>query len=377
MMPKNVEQSVRVSGLRRREETLLRLGGVGDNFHTTWGPDDRQYTTVDDGTGWWDEPPYFFNTRLWAIEGGPGDAVFADVPGYPELVHSVDSPGYYGFGTLAVGECIYQFLSTLEFDGEPDDLLFIGAKLIYSPDLGATWHNHGGDPVRWETRKERNAQTTFFYREPDNAFSVISLLQMGPGYSHNRDGYVYGYAGNGLLDGEINELVMFRVPVGGVLERAAYEYFAGLRIDGDADWTSEIEDRGVVHRFPLGYATPHAHTWVPSVVYIEPLEVYLMANFGMAWLNQGESFAEHPSYLGFWTAPNPWGPWTQIHEETRWHPGGDADARAYEAQIPPKWIAEDGRSFWLVWSDFQNNGEGVEGMPHYSMNAQRVDLVTD
>ena len=30
-----------------------------------------------------------------------------------------------------------------------------------------------------------------------------------------------------------------------------------------------------------------------------------------------------------------------------------AKARAFAPQIPAKWIAADGKSFWLVWSDFQ------------------------
>jgi hypothetical protein len=372
-MPETMGSTSRVTGLRRREDTILRLGGSGDNFHTTWASDDRQYTAVDDGGGWWDTPPYGFNSRLWAIEGGPEDAVFSDVAGYPRLDIASELPRYYSFGTLAVGERIYQFLSTEEPSDGPSDLLFIGAKLIYSPDLGATWHNHDGSPLRWETWEERDGRSMFFYREPQNAFSVVSFLQMGKGYSQNRDGYVYGYAANGLIDGEINELVMFRVPTDRVPDRGAYEYFAGLRADGDADWTAEVEDRAVVHRFPLGYATPHAHTWVPSIVYNEPLGLYLMANFGMAWAGAGEDFALDPSYLGFWTSPTPWGPWTQIHEETAWLPGGDLGARAYEAQIIPKWIAEDGLSFWLVWSDFQS----FPNMPHYEMNAQRVDLIVD
>ena len=61
----------------------------------------------------------------------------------------------------------------------------------------------------------------------------------------------------------------------------------------------------------------------PSVVYNEPLGLYLMANWGMGTAADGEWFAK-PSYLGFWSAPQPWGPWTQVHEDTSWTPGGDA-----------------------------------------------------
>src|SRR5262249_53599193 len=109
-------------------------------------------------------------------------------------------------------------------------------------------------------------------------------------------------------------------------------------------------------------------------------------------------------YLGFWTAPRPWGPWTQIHEEAAWTPGNDPEARCYSPQIAPKWIAPDGKSFWLVWSDFGGFNDKtfrtafekevpdgliiktrahaahtlklVRRYTHYSFNTQRFDLVT-
>jgi hypothetical protein len=98
-----------------------------------------------------------------------------------------------------------------------------------------------------------------------------------------------------------------------------------------------------------------------------------------------------PSYLGFWTAPRPWGPWTQVHEETTWVPARNPAARAYQPQIAPKWISEDGKSFWLVWSDFQSAESPPADapadskitaetfsrqLPYYSFNTQRVDLIT-
>jgi hypothetical protein len=81
------------------------------------------------------------------------------------------------------------------------------------------------------------------------------------------------------------------------------------------------------------------------VVYNAPLELYLMANWGMGCAADGMWFGK-PSYLGFWISKTPWGPWEQIHEETAWMPLGDAGARAYQPQISPKWIADVRRSGW-------------------------------
>ncbi len=72
-----------------------------------------------------------------------------------------------------------------------------------------------------------------------------------------------------------------------------------------------------------------------------------------------------PSYLGFWTAPQPWGPWKQIYEEKAWIPGGDKGSRAYQPQIAPKWISDDGKTFSLVWTDLAK---------HYQFNAQQVEV---
>jgi hypothetical protein len=76
---------------------------------------------------------------------------------------------------------------------------------------------------------------------------------------------------------------------------------------------------------------------------------------------------------------------------------GDAGARAYRPQIAPKWIAPDGKSFWLAWTDFQEGADGTGARrapgpaadgasdeeirrrlpgpwPCYAFNVQRVDL---
>jgi len=51
-----------------------------------------------------------------------------------------------------------------------------------------------------------------FYREPQQAFSQLTFLQMGRAYQDNRDGYLYVYGPNGITEGSMNQLVMFRVP---------------------------------------------------------------------------------------------------------------------------------------------------------------------
>ena len=366
-----------IKQIRRVEETTLRLGGHGDNWHMTWADDDRMYTSLCDGKGWPGLPQASYNSRAYAVVGNPPDVTFEYLPGYPELLSESDprkSSRYYNFGILALRDHIYQFLSTPNrpfAEPEPPPH-FVGAKLIYSPDRGKTWHNQDGStPVRWEPWEERSRQNMAFFEEPGETFALLTILQMGKDYGHNTDGFVYMYAPNGNVEGTMNQLVLCRAPRERLLDRDAYEFFAH-RQGSDAEWSPHIEDRGVVHTFPAGWVNRmvHPYAWHPRVVYYAATDQYLMANWGMGCGADGEWFGK-PSYLGFWTAPKPWGPWEQIHEDTEWTPDGDEAARAYQPQIAPKWIAADGKSFWLVWTDFQQ----IDGQrPHYAFNLQKVEV---
>jgi hypothetical protein len=411
--------ATRVKSVVRREETVLHLGGSGDNFHMTWAADDRQLLSVTDGYGWAEDPPGRYASRLWAISGDAQSATFEDFSGYPELLQLPHDPEnycrYLAFGVLAVDGRIYHAHKTLNHPPRVWlDSHAIGAKLIHSPDGGSTWHNQDGStPVAWEDWYDRSQRNMAFFREPQDAFSSLTFLQMGRDYEHNRDGYVYIYSPNGNYEGWMNELVMLRVPKGSILDRRAYEYFAGLTPGGGARWVKDIDARGVVHTFPAGYVNTARHivddlpyAWEPSIVYNAPLGLYLMANWGMSLSPEGTYFAG-PSYLGIWTAPEPWGPWEQVHEETAWTPEGDPESLAYAPQIAPKWISEDGRSLWLVWGDAKGVWEYVDAyirlveeakatgatvderleaeylrqraemMPFYGFNTQRVDLLMD
>ena len=155
---------VKIKEVRRLENTVARLGGDGDNWHMTWTADDRVVAGLCDGAAqpWPNVPHRLFNSRLISIRGAPPKLEFADTPGYPELLVGPtprETSRYYGFGILAVDNTIYQFLSTPDrfFENVAPQPRFVGAKLIYSPDNGRTWHNRDGStPVRWELWEDRS-----------------------------------------------------------------------------------------------------------------------------------------------------------------------------------------------------------------------------
>lgn len=367
----------RITGIRRLDETTWRSGGSGDNWHTTWAKDDRQYVGLCDGSGWpgiegWVKKSY--NTRVYALSGAAPEIKFHHLPGFPDLLIE-DKPNvnrYYGFGIIALDDCIYHYLSTPNRPFDEESPRFAGAKLIYSPDLGQTWLNQDGSSIRWEPWEERSRENMVFFQEEGEAFSLLTVVQRGKDYQYNRDDYVYVCAPNGNLEDTMNQLVMCRVPKNQILDRNAYEFFVSLNPDGSATWDKNIAVRNPIHTFPSGWVNTkiHPYAWHPSIAYNAPLGIYMMANWGMGCDSDGMWFGK-PSYLGFWTAPQPWGPWTQVHKETAWMPAGDENARAYQPQIIPKWIAEDGKSFWLAWTDFQSPGN------YYCFNYQKVVIQTD
>jgi hypothetical protein len=115
----------RITGATRRDDTIQRLGGNGDNWYPTWGADGSLYVALCDGTGFPGMPRRNNNSRLIRIEGTPETGLtFHDVPGYPELGYPIrgefdnTTPGtrlgirYYGFGTISVDGTIYQYLNT-------------------------------------------------------------------------------------------------------------------------------------------------------------------------------------------------------------------------------------------------------------------------
>ena len=370
-----------ITGMLRLDETIHRMGGRGDNWHTTWAANGRQYTAMCDGTGFADVPGHdgtFYISRVYAVNGEPPAHSFEHLPGFPVLTKGPgrdDRNRFYGLGILAIDDHLYHFLSTPNHPFTYDGARFVGSKLIHSPDLGETWLNQDGSPLRWETWTERSRDNMVFFEEPDDAFALVSVLQMGRDYEHNQDGYIYLYAPSGSTEGTMNQLALLRVPRDRLLDRSEYEYCTSRSGDA-AIWTNRIEDRRPIHTFPSGYVNTrvHPYAWQPSVVYNAPLGLYMMASWGMAVTADGMWFGG-PSYLGFWTSEHPWGPWTQVHEEQSWTPADDPLALAYQPQISPKWIAEDGLSFWMAWTDFQRVGKGGP-RPYYDYNIQQVTILT-
>ena len=414
-------KGLRIKSALPRDETIRRLGGDGmGGSPATWTADDRQLLAAGDSCGWPDNPKdtYYANYDIY-VDGDPENATFHDVLGYPKLRLwdwlSASAWVYYSTGVIAVDGHIYQYLTTSAdylIDPTAKDTWAIwkdgnalktnAAKLIHSPDGGRTWCNHDGStPVVWEWPRDQTPKTTIFSREPQEAFSEPHFVQMGKDYSDNRDGYVYVFSQNsssvgGIINEKIaNQLMMFRVQKARILDRSAYEFFAGLHADGNARWSKDINARREIHTFPAGWPP---RRWGASIVFNAPLGAFMMVG-GCSDMDFDAPNKPARTYLAIWVALNPWGPWSQLHEDTAWKPAGDPGVRTVCPVILPKWISDDGKSFWWSWGDAQatfgigssadmdmyhaRSAEELKRIrflyhqyhPYLAFNIQRVDLI--
>ena len=127
----------KIIGIERLDETTKRAGH-GDNWHMTWGDEDKQYVSLCDGIGFPGMPSNKYNSRAYAVSGDPPEVTFEYLPGYPDLTNisrTAQSNRYYNFGILALDGRIVQFLSTPNHPFHEPEPRFMGSKLIYSPDM--------------------------------------------------------------------------------------------------------------------------------------------------------------------------------------------------------------------------------------------------
>jgi hypothetical protein len=245
-------------------------------------------------------------------------------------------------------------------------------KLLKSYDNGKTWYrvNKDGkeykytgprDPARYTT----NANEYFFLDEfpisrgGKNAypFAFWDFVQHGRDNSEAKDDYVYIYSPEGAYS---HKLLLARVDKDRLGHRDDWEYFKAW--DGTKPvWTSNINQRGYVMQFPdknkdgmhFGW-----YSWLPSVVYNEGLDLYIMINGGLYAGNDGHYYTyngpDRTGSLGLWYSKNPWGPWTNFYYTDYWK-AKDPNELTYQPKLSPKWISEDGTRMVMIWSDYGYN----------------------
>jgi len=292
-------------------DTIVRKAAGSDNWPVTWADDDAIYTTWGDGRGFEPQVPGKLSLGFARIDGPPESFTGVNIRSAAEQVGD-GRAGRKGWGILCVDGVLYLLMGHADGKGGQ-------SQLAWSRDHARTW-------------------TFADWRFPH--LGLIGFVNYGKDYQGARDNYVYAYSHDGpQADTPADRFVLLRVAKGRITEQGAWELFERTDRAGQPVWTSDFERRGAVFR--------HADSCLRSaMIYNAPLRRYL-------WWQQipapkgskdrGDTRFE--GGFGVYDAPEPWGPWSTPFYTQRWDvgPGEHAD-------FPAKWISEDGRELYLVFS---------------------------
>ncbi len=292
-------------------DTIVRKAAGSDNLPVTWADDDALYITWGDGWGFKPKVPKKLSMGFAKIIGGPDDFRGINIRSEAEQLGGGRS-GKKGWGIISVDGVLYLWMGHADQEGGQ-------AQLAWSRDHARTW-------------------TFADWKFPQ--FGLMGFVNFGKNNNWARDDYVYSYSHDGpLADTPANRFILMRVPKNRIARREAWEFFERIDEAGKPIWTADIKRRGAVFR--------HKDSCLRSAMtYCEPLRRYLWwqhipAPKGSP--DRGDTRFE--GGFGIYDAPEPWGPWTTAFYTEKWDvgPGEHGD-------FPAKWMSEDGRELYLVFS---------------------------
>lgn len=338
-------QSDVLAGLALDWTTHDRHALGSDNFQLTWAADNHQYGAWGDGGGFKGT-----NSRgrvslgVARIEGPADNYRGINVWGGFEAEKPATFTGK-SWGSIALGNDLYMWTVPDVPPGKTYRNHYEMIQLARSLDRGATWTLSD-----WRfTQTEQLTTPTF-----------LNFGRGNTGMPSRLEGYVYSYFvhpetptmeqmgphGRGLTVQIPGHLYLARTRPDQLFEtRNAYEFFTGLDSNGRPRWGDLIDKQPV-------FSDENGVGWCVSASYHPASDrVILTTEHGIS----------HHGHLGFFDAPNPWGPWTTIsylQPDTRLgieRPGSDRpwDDNVFFAAFPTKWF--DGDTFTLT---FTGSGRG-------------------
>ncbi|MGE5294397.1 MAG: hypothetical protein ACM3VT_06175, partial [Solirubrobacterales bacterium] len=240
------------------------------------------------------------------VSGGPEDFTGVNIRSSTGEKVGQGEAGVKASGMLGVNGVLYLFARN---DGN--------SRIAWSTDHAQTW-----DWCDWRF---------------ETSFGAPTFLNFGRDYADARDSYVYVYShDHDSAYKPADRMVLARVPKGRIRERQAYEFFKGLDAGGEPLWTVEIRDRGAVFVNP-------GRCWRSGISYNAGLRRYLWCQILPE--STDERGPRYQGGFGVYEAPEPWGPWRTTFYTEAWDIGPGETA-----SFPTKWMSEDGRTCYLVFS---------------------------
>jgi CubicO group peptidase (beta-lactamase class C family) len=283
--------------------TSIARSAIGsDNWPITWADDDLQYTAYGDGWGFEPGTSEKLSLGFAAISGSASHFRGQNIRSASGEGSGDGPKGPKASGILSLDGVLYMWVRNLT-----------NSQLAWSKDRGRAWE--------WGFRFE-------------TSFGSPTFLNFGREYEGARDDFVYTYSQDGpSAYASDDAIVLARVARTKITDRSSYEFFAGFGATGQPLWSSRIEARAPVFRFP-------GHCARVDVVYNPGIRRYLMA---LAFDGKGG--------WGVFEAPEPWGPWRTAFFAAAWDMG---DTHGY--RLPSKWISDDGKELYVVISGVHRSG---------------------
>jgi len=292
--------------------SLRRSAQESDLFPLTWAADGHLYTAWGDGYG-------------FRENGDKRSLGVSMVSGSPTSHSGTDLWAGVGkaLGLISIDGVLYIVVT--------DQGKWMRGTVGRSTNHGRTW---------------TFADSPWTFDEPGGVFAAPGLLQFGQDYRGARDDYVYGYSEQ-VRETIQPHIVMFRVPKTQLMNRSAYEFFAGRDGGGNPKWTKNIGQMQPV------FTDPNGVVWGVQAMYHPVLRRYILTvahNKNGGW--------------GIFDAPEPWGPWTTVAYYDNWI---DSHFK-FTFSFNQKWMSGDGKTMWMAFT-------GVD--EHDAFNVIKGTLSTD
>lgn len=312
----------------------------GDTYPLTWGDDGHLYASSGD-PHWGGKPD---GLDIERFEGMPPDYRIARVNPMADYKGNA-AEGPKPTGMLCAGGILYlAFQNLLGVKPRPHGMKSqsgADAVIVRSRDHGKTW-----EPAIGAIKEPMF---------PGPSFGGPAFVNFGRNNEGARDGFAYAVSSDQWDNG--SHVRLGRAPLDRLTEAAAWEWVGGFGPGLSPRWT-----RSLAAATPV--ITRERSLGAPEMVWIAAAKRYLL----LSWRLHEDFNCDKGTDLLIYESPEPWGPFTLVHEECPWEDDGTTP---YCPRLPLKWVSvRDG--VLIGWLQF--SGSWRENSMHYRSHVKPFSL---
>lgn len=296
----------------------------GDTYPMTWADDDALYASAGDPL--WGETGDGLDIEKFS--GGPTGYTITKVNPMNEY-RGWGGAGPKPTGMICVDGVLYLAFQNLRgLRKAPHSVRSqhgSDAHIVY-----ALRDNSGHGVGQWTPALANIGEPMF----PGHVFGGPAFVNFGRNNAGARDAFVYAVSSDQWDNG--SNLRLGRVPSAEITRRGAWEWVCAFAPGGEPAWSHEMEEA-------IPVLSLHRRLGLPEMVHLAGIRRYLL----LTWRLHVDFSGDDGTDLLVLDAPEPWGPFTLVHEETFWE---GRSFTPYCPRLPLKWMDADGTRGWLQFS---------------------------